>query len=548
VNAATLVTAAPAPLSVLVVDDDPMVQTLIDAILSATGMRVASALTKSDALHALSEHDYDAVLLDLDLPDGSGVDICRCIRTTIGHEYTPVLFLTGHTAREVAEEAFQAGGNDFIVKPFHVPVFAHRILQAIAMRDMLVKLEREQQRLQAAERIARLGSWEWDVRSNSVRGSRECQRILGLRSGEDVSIGDFLAAFAANDQQAVGVGLTRAFQDIKPFRHRCELPSSRGGLSLTIELLGEPLLDASARCIGLRGSVQDLTSALDGPDLASIRVEPLMAARASGPAAASAADHEMRARLVKALDEREFHMVFQPQVDTRDDSISQVEALMRWCSSGVDMSPVRFVADAERLGLGLRLFEYTLDYATRTIAALNLHLSSPMSVAVNLSLTALEAADLPERALAILHNAGFDPNLLELEITESALLRDADLARASVDRLRSAGVRFSLDDFGTGFSSMSHLRHFPVEKIKIDRSFVIGLAEQAQDRAIVGAIAAIGARMGIHVLAEGVESVEQRDVLRDLGCHLVQGYLYARPLDADALRAKVGGARFDVAA
>jgi len=155
-------------------------------------------------------------------------------------------------------------------------------------------------------------------------------------------------------------------------------------------------------------------------------------------------------------------------------------------------------------------------------------------VSVNVSPRQLADPGLVDCVLESLEAAGLDPSLLSLEITESALVGDAESTLEVLRRLKELGVRIELDDFGTGYSSLTYLRRFPIDAVKIDRSFVSGLVTSPEDSAIVGAVISMGRSLGLHVIAEGVETSAQAEQLAALGCALAQGFLFARPMDAQA--------------
>ncbi len=237
-----------------------------------------------------------------------------------------------------------------------------------------------------------------------------------------------------------------------------------------------------------------------------------------------------------ALERDELRLHFQPIVDLRTDAVVGFEALVRWQhpTRGL-VPPLAFIPLAEETGLILPLGRWVLETACRQ--AVRWHASAsrrdaaPPFVSVNLSAREFMAADLCEAVADILVDTGLDPGALELEITESVLMDQSEAGIRALRQLRGLGVRLVLDDFGTGYSSLAYLKHLPLDTIKIDRSFIVGIDEPA-DRSIVDAVIALAHGLGIGVVAEGIETAGQADRLRELGCDLGQGYLFARPLPA----------------
>jgi EAL domain-containing protein (putative c-di-GMP-specific phosphodiesterase class I) len=190
---------------------------------------------------------------------------------------------------------------------------------------------------------------------------------------------------------------------------------------------------------------------------------------------------------------------------------------------------------AEENGLIIELGDHILETACRQAYAWQSTTSLPFTMAVNISAHQFRSPEFVERVTQILHETGLDPHHLELEITESALMSAAARSETILKRLKTIGVGIALDDFGTGYSSLSYLRRFPVDRIKIDKSFVHEIASSRSDTAIVEAVIGLGRNLGLRVIAEGVETVDQARVLSTLGCREVQGFLTGRPGPAEDL-------------
>jgi diguanylate cyclase (GGDEF)-like protein len=252
-------------------------------------------------------------------------------------------------------------------------------------------------------------------------------------------------------------------------------------------------------------------------------------------------DEQMQARraieldLRRALAMKEFELAYQPQVDLATQDVVGFEALLRWRNPTRGLvSPAEFIPVAEDTGLIVAIGEWVLRTACRDAASW----PAPTSVGVNLSALQFRSPTLAQTVLSALDSTGLAPERLELEITESALIEDTDTVLALLQRFREVGVRVSMDDFGTGYSSLAYLQKFPFDRLKIDQSFVRGMGQNAEAGAIVRAVAALGASLGMKTTAEGVETQEQLAAIRSEGCTHVQGYFTGRPMtvaDATAL-------------
>ncbi|RUP00407.1 GGDEF domain-containing protein [Hyphomicrobium sp.] len=232
-----------------------------------------------------------------------------------------------------------------------------------------------------------------------------------------------------------------------------------------------------------------------------------------------------------AIERRELSLVFQPQVDAKSGAIQAFEALVRWTHSELGpISPVQFIPIAEGNGAIHAIGEFVLTRACEEAARWN----EKMRVAVNVSAAQIVRNDFVQLVANVLSQTNLDPARLELEVTESLFVQDLTTATATLRRLKRLGVSVAMDDFGTGYSSLSTLRAFPFDRIKVDRSFVSDMVHSPDAAAIVNSVVGLGRTMGLRVVAEGVESQEQVAMLRLIGCHEIQGYLFGKPLPAES--------------
>ncbi|MET0379604.1 MAG: EAL domain-containing protein [Spongiibacteraceae bacterium] len=240
--------------------------------------------------------------------------------------------------------------------------------------------------------------------------------------------------------------------------------------------------------------------------------------------------------LHQALKHDQLRLHYQPQIDLLTGGIVGTEALLRWQHPHEGMvSPARFIPIAEETGLIVPIGDWALHTACQQMQLLRSQKIAPQRIAINLSARQFRGKNLVRKIEAAVQQAGIEPTDLEFELTESMLMHDVESAIRTMRELKSLGVHLSLDDFGTGYSSLSYLKRFPVDTLKIDQSFVREIATDPSSLAIVEAIIAMAFRLGLSVVAEGVETTEQCELLRARGCNQMQGYLFFRPLPPDQL-------------
>lgn len=245
---------------------------------------------------------------------------------------------------------------------------------------------------------------------------------------------------------------------------------------------------------------------------------------------------ELEQLLRIGLSKREFRLVFQPQVNLASGEIPLMEALVRWQHPlRGPVSPAEFIPVAEASGQIIELGAWIMEQACRQASHLLRRLGRTPVVSVNVSPLQIQTPGLVQVVERCLAKHALDPSYLEIEVTEGVLLGDGEQAMQTLAALRAMGVKIAIDDFGTGFSSLSYLTRMHVDRLKIDRSFIVGMLHDDRCSAIVNAVIAMAHALGVHVTAEGVETQAQADHLQALGCDEIQGYWFSRPLAADAL-------------
>jgi predicted signal transduction protein with EAL and GGDEF domain len=241
-------------------------------------------------------------------------------------------------------------------------------------------------------------------------------------------------------------------------------------------------------------------------------------------------------RLRAALEHQEFTLVYQPRVDLTTGRISGMEALLRWTHpERGPISPAEFVPVLEDTGLIIGVGEWVLRQVAQQVVQWQAMGLKVPGVAVNLSARQFASSEFDAQVRKVLTETGVSPSLLEFELTESMLMHDPAQAVATLEHFRTYGLRLSVDDFGTGYSSLSYLRRFPLDALKVDSAFVRDLATDADDMAIALAIISMAHSLKLKVVAEGVETIEQLDLLADAGCDEIQGFYFSQPVPAQQI-------------
>jgi len=458
----------------------------------STSLRIAHERLLHDALHDhLTELPNRALFMER---------LQRACRRTIRHpEYIfAVMFVDLDRFKTVNDSLGHSAGDRLLIE------IVRRVTGALRRDDVISRPATADPQDFIDNTLARLGGDEFTILLEDIRDPSDAVRV------------------AERIQQAV------------------RAPISMGG--------GQEVFATASIGIAISASINSSDEGLvRDADIAMYR------AKASGGDRCAVFDATMHERAVerlqletdlrRAIEREEFRLQYQPIVSLRDHRVVGFEALIRWQhpERGL-LSPAAFLALAEETGLITRIDQWVLREACAQARRWQTPLrgGSPASVSVNISAQGFGQPDIVQQVASVLEETGLEPHNLRLEITESVAMADAERARTILIELKALGVRISLDDFGTGYSSLSYLQRFPVDTLKIDRSFIVGMDQNNECREIVRTILNLAGTLGLDVIAEGTETASQVDNLERLECKFGQGFFFSRPLPLDELHAILG--------
>jgi len=555
------------PLKLLLIEDSEDDALLVARTLNQAGYDVnGNRVETADALvDALESQEWDIVIADYTMPSFNGIRALALVRERVPD--LPFIFVSGTIGEDVAVAAMRTGAHDYIMKGNLT-----RLAPAVEREIREANVRRE--RTRANERVAYLAYHDplTDLPNRSLFHDRLQQAIL-MSSREQKALTllvlDLDGFKEINDALGHHAG-DRVLQQVAA-RLRATLRESDtvarlGGDEFAVVL---PITDLEGGTRTAKKILQDLEQPVlvDGCPLSvhgSIGIATYPAHGSGGQELLQKADVAMylakgdrsgfavyvperdknteqrltlTSALRRALEQQQFILEYQPIIQLRTGVVVGVEALLRWNHPEQGrLLPKEFIQVAERSGLITPLTAFAIDRALTEWPA-NM-MQSPASIAVNLSPRSLHDSSLPARIRRMLAEHRVSPTLLALEITENLIMSDPEGSTRCLNELHDMGVRLIVDDFGTGYSSLSYLRRLPVDQLKIDQSFVIGLAA-GEDDTLVRSIIDLAHNLGLIVVAEGVETAEVRERLLALGCDLAQGHHISRPGPASQIAAFV---------
>lgn len=580
---------------ILLVDDQAQNRDMLGRRLERRGYEVVLRETAVGIEDVIVAQKIELVLLDWMMPERSGADALAGIRARFDAEHVPVIVVTALDDGDIVSTALEAGANDYIPKPIDLRVLTARVkaqldrrqavLELDAIRDNLERtVQQRTQDLVAAnetlsaeisEREAAEARAQSLARHDPLTGLANRRHFLEELERRLSLVGDERNAFALmfidldrfkpindvhghaiGDQllQVIGTRLTSCIRDDSfaarlggdEFAVLLEGPDGREGVAAAarrvLHELSAPILVNGLKLtvgasIGVSLCPEDGHNAADllqRGDAAMLRAKE---DRGAFKFFDSSIDEELKSKaaleneLRTAIPNGDIVPYFQPVIELDTGALVGFEVLARWPHGDRGMvPPSAFIPVAEEAGLVDAMFWALLAQACRKA----LDAPGDFMLAVNISPSQVRDQWFPEKVLRTLRETGFPAQRLEIEVTESAMIGDVARAKSSLLSLKNQGVRIALDDFGTGYSSLFLLRELPIDKLKIDRSFVATITADRENATIVGALAGLGKALGLQVTAEGVEDEATADALRAMGCGYAQGFLYgaAVPLPA----------------
>jgi diguanylate cyclase (GGDEF)-like protein len=551
---------------VMIVDDEPIMMEVVQAFLEDAGYgNFLTTDNSNEALALMLKERPDVLLLDLIMPGKSGFDLLSEIRSEPVLRYLPVIVLTAASDPDTKLQALELGATDFLSKPVDPSELSLRLRNALAFKayqdqlaynDGLTGLPNRQlflERLEWTLRLARRHSKQSALLQVGLDRFKQINDTIGHEMGDEAlkAVSKRLSAtlresdtLSMLDDREDGVSLSRLAGD------EFMVLVSEIGHAEDASVIARRLLDAMKAPLMLGGHELFVTISVgismyphDGESSSQLltNVDLAMArAKLHGRNTYSFYSAETNERsyerlkletaLRKSIERNELSLNYQPKVETATSRIIGAEALLRWHHKEMgSISPGRFIPLAEETGLILPLGEMVLRQACKDAAEWHKNGCS-LPVSVNVSSLQFRRGDMPDIIQSALQASGLPPGNLIIELTESLLMDDA---KSNIDMLRAIkalGVRLSMDDFGTGFSSLSYLKQFPLDELKIDQVFVRDLPSDPGNAAIVSSVIGMAHGLGLMVTAEGVETTGQMDFLNTHGCDQFQGFLFSRPV------------------
>lgn len=558
--------------TILIADGDASTLKMLRKYMEESSYRVIEAHNGSEVISMQKELNPDLIIMDSDLPLVSGFEACNTIKSSIDGVNCPVVIITDRNDEISANRAMDAGAIDFIQKPIFLPVLKQRVksivvsktaqrhIEHLAYHDRLTNLPNRimfDEKIDVALKIAHREKTKVAVMFMDLDRFKNVNDSLGHQAGDKllqqaadrmkrmIRPGDTLARMGGDEFTVLLQDIDETDSDVNAARRVAER---------IIRVMNERFdIDGNSVHVGV--SIGIAVSGSDGNDSETLLKNADTALYASKDAGRnkftffSAAMNVMVEEKIKledglrkAIHKNEIVAYYQPQVDVQTGRIIGMEALARWKRpDGSLISPAKFIPVAEESGMIVKIGEQIMTEACQTVVN---HLrdgllDNDFKISVNLSPVQFMSPGLTETVKKVIKETGIPAHMLHLEITESLAMKNVEMVQNVIKEIKEFGVGVAMDDFGTGFCSLSYLKMFPIDTLKIDQSFMRGVTEENAekgDAAIVRAIISMSKAMGITVVAEGVETEEQINFLKETGADAAQGYLLHKPDTFDVIK------------
>jgi diguanylate cyclase (GGDEF)-like protein len=562
---------------VMMVDDEALLTDVIQTHLEDHGyQRFVTCNEPTEAMALIRAHRPDVLLLDLMMPKVSGFEILSAMRADPSLMYLPVIVLTAASDAETKLLALEIGATEFLAKPVDASELVLRLRNTLAFKQY-------QDRLAYVDPVTSLANRQsFTLRlGQALQGVREHQGVLGLlhvscdhfrqtRETLGSRAADELLRLAALRLQHLAASTAEPGQTSAHMEPGDVARVGEQDFAIAVPALG----DADAATLLAKQVLRALSQPFEidghaiflnpGVGIALAphdgeQAETLLMNADIASAKARESQHKthfeyfsaelterslQRLRLGReirmALEREEMRLHYQPKVCMRTGRITGAEALIRWQhpEHGL-LLPSHFIGIAEEVGLIGDISEWVMHEACAQAARWHGQGFEDLKISINVAKPHFDEGHLCPRLEQLLQETGLPPQWLMVELTESMLVQDAARALQQMDDLRALGIGLSIDDFGTGYSSLSYLKRFPANELKIDRSFIMDVATHDKDRAIVQTVVTLGHSLGMDVVAEGIETVEQHRILQHSGCDVYQGFLFSKAIPPEAFEALV---------
>lgn len=557
---------------ILVIEDNLEVQGIVSEILENEGFKTLVADNGSRGLQLAQQYHPDLIVSDLMLPELDGYGVLQALRQDKSTDAIPLIFLTAKADRTSYRQGMELGADDYISKPF-----THdELLKAIRIRlngrakildrcrIQIRQLQEELVFTNSHDSLTQLPNWQFlQWQFNQLYTQTKHQNLIPLLViGVDQfnwirsNIG---YAYSQAIIQAVALHLQRQIDSLRlPLATLGRLEADQFALlpgdfnhQTDIAKLAQSIIDSFEQPLVLKDQSASISASIgiglypnDTQDI-DMLVSHARVAMQHGKSQGGNRHHfytdvaqvdpaqqvAIATELPRAIEQGEFQLYYQPQVDSKTGQLIGAEALVRWYHPewGV-VSPGKFIPIAEETGLILPLGEWVLRTACQQAQAWHQQFSTPLKVAVNLSAHQFDHPELTQTIHQVLAETHLNPENLEIELTESTLMRDTSVAIQTMQDLKAIGISLSIDDFGVGYSSLSYLQQLPFDTLKIDRCFVSQIDTNQANAAITSAVISMAHDLQLKVIGEGVETIEEQDFLVQHQCDAFQGYLISPPL------------------
>ncbi len=572
---------------ILIVDDTIENLRVLSSILIEQGYKVRKATGGKMALKVVETLPPDLIMLDIMMADMSGYEVCKQLKENPRTADIPVIFLSALDDIFDKVKGFEIGGVDYISKPFQIEEVLVRVKNHLSLRaaqreiyqlnaQLEQRVEERTQQLQKANRrlqelalydaLTRLANRNllieqlkqcltFSKRDETYQFALlflDCDRFKIINDSLGHLVGDLLLQKISQALQDVlgkndliarvgGDEFAILLPNLSKFEQATELAQR------ILNLLKKPFY-CNNQEIFINVSIGIVLSHLDYKDPQNIIRDADMAmykAKSLGrgqyqiftPGMYEIAKKllVLQTDLYRAVKQQEFVVYYQPIIDLKQNKITGFEALIRWIHPKKGMiSPGEFIPIAEETGLICEIGSWVMKEACRQLAQWHQQGFTDLKIYINLAAQQLNKKNLVTEIDEILRETQLNTNSVKLEITESSMMQDLQTTQVLLGELWKRGIKLSIDDFGTGYSSLSQLQNFPVNTLKIDRSFMKNVDKNGKNLGLIPVILSIAEVMTMDVVAEGIETTEQLEQLRKLGCHFGQGFLFAKPLNAEA--------------